>query len=143
MNIRKAELEDKKNILEIVNLLYLDMPDFVWNTDEYLNRQIENKEYFVAEEDKKIVGVVSFRLRKNIMYIETLVVSKDHQSKGIGTALIEFAKKFTKEKGVNVLHICAFYEYKTVDFYLKRGFSLLDKPGVYNGHKYYRFEMKT
>ncbi|KPJ57358.1 hypothetical protein AMJ49_02070 [Parcubacteria bacterium DG_74_2] len=142
MNLRKAEPKDKKNILEVTNLLYLDIPNFIWNTDEFVDRQIKNGEYFLAETEGKTVGIISFRQRKNKMYIKTLVVINDRQSEGVGTQLVEFAKKFTKEKGLNVLRACSFYEYKTVDFYLNQGFSLLEKPGIYEHHKYYRFEMR-
>lgn len=142
MNLRKAELKHKKDILEITNLLNLDIPNFIWNTEEFVGRQIRNGEFFLAEMEGKIVGIISFRRRKNKNYIETLAITNDHQSEGVGKQLIEFAKKFTKERGLNVLRTCSFYEYKTVDFYLKQGFSLLEKPGIYNNHKYYRFEMR-
>jgi N-acetylglutamate synthase-like GNAT family acetyltransferase len=142
MNLKKAELKDKKDILEIANLLYLDIPNFIWNTEEFVDRQIRNGEYFLAEIEGQIVGIISFRRRENKMYIETLAITNDRQSKGMGRQLIEFAKKFTKKKGIDVLRACSFYEYKTVDFYLKRGFSLLEKPGIYENHKYYRFEMR-
>ena len=142
MTIRKAELKDKKNILEITNLLHFNVPNFIWNTDEFIDRQIKNGEYFLTETEEKTIGVISFRQRRNKMYIETLATANDHQSDGVGTQLIGFAKKFTKEKGLSILCACSFYEYKTVDFYLKQGFSLFEKPGIYNGHKYYRFEIR-
>jgi len=143
MTIRKAESKDKENILEITNLLHFNVPNFIWNTDEFIDRQIKNGEYFLTETEEKTIGVISFRQRKNKMYIETLVTANDHQLDGVGTQLIRFAKKFTKEKGLNILCACSFYEYKTVDFYLKQGFSLLEKPGIYSGHKYYRFEISV
>jgi len=143
MTIRKAELKDKKNILEITDLLYFNIPNFIWNTEEFVDRQIKNGEYFLIETEEKIIGVISFRQRKNKIYIETLATANDSQSNGVGTQLIRFAKGFTKEKGFSVLCACSFYEYKTVDFYLKQGFSLLEKPGIYNGHKYYRFEIRV
>lgn len=142
MTIRKAEPKDKKDILEITNLLDFNIPDFVWNTDEFVDRQIKNGEYFLAETEEKTIGIISFRQRKNKLYIETLAIINGYQSNGVGTQLIEFAKKLTEEKGLNILCACSFYEYKIVDFYLKQGFSLLEKPGIYNNHKYYRFEMR-
>ncbi len=143
MNIRRAELKDKKDILEIANLLYINIPDFVWNTEEFVERQIKDKGYYVAEKEGRIAGIISFRERNNKMHIETLAVANDSQSEGVGAELIEFAKKFTKEKGLFILRVYSFYEYKTVDFYLRQGFSLLMGPGRYNGHKYYRFEMRV
>ncbi|MBU0546892.1 MAG: GNAT family N-acetyltransferase [Patescibacteria group bacterium] len=142
MTIRKAEPKDKKDILEITNLLYLDIPNFVWNTDEFIDRQIKNGEYFLAETEEKIVGIISFRQRKKKIHIETLSATDDHQSEGVGSQLIGFAKEFTKEKGFSILRVYSFHEYKTIDFYLKQGFSLLEKPGIYNNHEYYRLEMR-
>lgn len=142
MQLRKATFNDKKDILKIADLLYLDMPNFIWNTEDFIDRQINGEEYFVVETEGKIVGIISFRQRKKKMYIETLAVSNGNQSEGVGTRLIEFAKSHAKERGIGVLCCCSFFEYKTVDFYLQQGFSLLDKPGIYNNHKYYRFETK-
>ncbi len=142
MNLRKAEIGDKKDILEVANLLHLDILDFVWDKDEFVTKQIKNGEYFLIEKEERIVGVISLRQRRDKMHIETIAVRNGSQSEGIGTELIEFAKRLTKEKGLGVLRAYSFYEYKSVDFYLNRGFSLLGKPGVYNNHKYYRFEMR-
>ena len=141
MSLRKAEFKDKKSILEVTNLLYLDIPDFVWNKKGFIERQIENGEYFLLERKGRIVGIISLRQRGNKMHIETIAVRNGSRQEGIGTELIEFAKDFTKKKGLNILRAYSFYEYKSVDFYLKRGFNLLAKPGTYNNHKYYRFEM--
>ncbi len=142
MKLREAELKDKKDILEITNLLYLDIPDFIWNKDEFIERQIKNGKYFLLEKEERITGIVSLRQRENKIHIETIAVRNGSQSEGIGTELIEFAKDFTKKKGFNILRAYSFYKYKSVDFYLNRGFTLLSKPGVYNNHKYYRFEMR-
>lgn len=143
MNLRKAKIQDKKDVLEIANLLHLNIPNFVWNTDELVTKQITNGEYFLIEKEERIVGIISLRQRKNKMHIEAIAVRNGSQSEGIGAELIEFAKRFTKEKGLSLLRAYSFYEYKSVDFYLNRGFSLLNKPGTYNNHKYYRFEMKV
>jgi len=142
MTLRKAELEDKKDILDVANLLYLDIPDFVWNKDNFVESQIKRGEYFLIENEEKIIGIIGLRQRGNKMHVETIAVRNGSQLEGVGTKLIEFAREFTKKKGLNILRAYSFYEYKSVDFYLNRGFHLLNKPGIYNGHKYYRFEMK-
>jgi len=142
MNLRRAELKDKEEVLEIARLLHLDIPDFVWDADEFVEKQIKKGEYFLVEKGKRIVGIISLRKRQNKMHIETIAVKNGSQAEGIGTKLINFAKEFTKKKGLNILRAYSFYEYQSVDFYLKRGFNLLPRPGKYRNHKYYRFEMK-
>jgi len=142
MQLRKADFNDKQKILQLANLLYIEMPDFVWNTEVYIVRQIDRGEYFVAEEGGGIVGIISLRVRNGKMYIETLAVAPERQSDGLGTTLIEFAKHFAKEKGFGALCACAFFEYQNKDFYLKKGFSLLPWTGEYSGHQFHRFEIK-
>ena len=144
MNLRKAELKDKKNIQEIIRLLHkavhLNSFEFIWEDEEFIEKQITNEEYFLAEIDGKIVGIISFRQRGDIMYIETLVVIKEYRLQGIGIKLIEFAKQYTKEKGLFTIRACSFFEYQAVDFYMKQGFSLLKNPGEYKGYKFHRFQ---
>ena len=142
MKVRKAEPKDEEDVLEIAKLLHLDIPDFVWDTDELVEKQIKKGECFLVEKEGRMLGIISFRQRQNKMHIETIAVKNGSQAEGIGTKLIDFAKEFTKKKGLNILRAYSFYEYKSVDFYLKRGFNLLPKPGKYKNNKYYRFEMK-
>jgi len=142
MEIIKADLKDKEAIKSIANLLYIDVNDFVWNKDEYIEKQIINNEYFLAKVENKIAGIISFRIRNSIMYIETLAVIKDFQSKGIGTKLINFAKKYTTENNLTTLRAYAFYQYNTQKFYLKNNFEQLKDSGDYNGAEYHRFQMQ-
>jgi N-acetylglutamate synthase-like GNAT family acetyltransferase len=145
MEIIKAKLKDKQGIKEIANLLKIETMsdnDFVWDKDDFIEKQINNGEYFIAIENNKIVGIMSFRQRQDIMYIETMAIIKEFQSKGIGTQFINYAKKYTLEKNLTTLRAYAFYQYNTQKFYLKNGFTLLNKHGQYGKEKYYRFEMK-
>ncbi len=143
MEIKKADLKDVAAIKKIADLLYVEMPDFVWNTEKFIRKQIENEEYYVAEENRKIIGIISLRERSKMLYIETLAVAKDIQSSGIGKKLVEFAKHFVMEKGLKILRTTSFYEYGVKDFYIKHGFRLLPESGEYGGHKFYRLEYKS
>jgi N-acetylglutamate synthase-like GNAT family acetyltransferase len=139
--LRQAELKDKKEVLNIVNELSLNIPHFVWNKEEFVDRQIQNKEYFVIEDNERLVGVMSLRQRSNRINIETLVIKKEFQSRGLGSKFIEFAKQFTKERGFSILHAYSFSEYHATDFYLKKGFKVLDYFGYYKNHAYDCFEL--
>src|SRR3989344_5972953 len=141
MILRQAEQKDKKEILEFANDLYINIPHFIWNKEDFVVRQIENKEYFVIEDGGVLVGAMSLRQRVNKINIETLVVKKEFQSKGFGSKFIEFAKQFTKEKELNMLHAYSFTDYHAADFYLKKGFRVLDCVGYYQNHKYDCFEL--
>lgn len=139
IKIRKAESIDLKDIAAVINMLRLDIKDFVWNTPEFLGKQIKNGEYFLAKKNGKTAGIISLHQRGKKMYIETLAVVSECRFQKIGTQLVDFAKNFTKERGLNNLFACSFFEYKIGNFYTNQGFLLLDKPGMYNGHKYHIF----
>lgn len=139
MQLKKAENKDKNDILDIISDMHIDMPGFVWNQADFVQKQIDNGEYFVAEVDGKTVGILSLRQRGPKMYIETLAVLPEYRRQKIGTKLVEFAKNTAKEKGLARVCACSFLEYKIGDFYLNQGFSLAEKPGNYNGHKYHIF----
>jgi ribosomal protein S18 acetylase RimI-like enzyme len=144
MNLRKAELKDRESILKIIKLLHLNVHlnnlDFVWEDEVFVEKQIIEGNYFVVEINNEVAGIISFRQRGEKMYIETLSVVEKYRRQGVGTKLIDFAKEYTKEKKLNLLCACSFYEYQAVDFYLKQGFSLMDESGEHKGHKFHRFQ---
>lgn len=142
MKVRKAILEDVEKITEIASVLYLDIKDFVWTTEDFIRKQVEKGEYYIGEENDRAAGVISLRKRNGMLYIETLVVAKDIQSSGIGKKLVEFAKQFARENNFKIMRTTSFYEYGVKDFWIKQGFRLLEESGEYSGHKFYRLEFK-
>ena len=138
--MKKARPEDLGTIKKIADLLYIEMSDFVWNTEGFIRKQIERGEYYAIEIDGQMAGIISFRDRNSIFYIETLAVAKDIQTKGIGSKLVEFAKDFARKNNFKKMRTTSFYEYGVNDFWIKQGFRLLEEPGEYGGHKFYRFQ---
>lgn len=76
-----------------------DFKALVWNKDleewnevikENLHDSLENnKLYYVAEIDKKIVGQIVADIQREIPYIYALRVQEEFQNQGIGTALVK------------------------------------------------------
>jgi len=139
--LRKAQLTDAQNITQIVSLLQINVPDFVWTKSDYIARQIKDGEYFLIENGGQVVGAMSMRVRNSKMHIETLVVKKEFQSKGFGTAFIELAKNITRQKGFDRLHAYSFLEYNMERFYVKKGFTKLEHLGYYRKRPYHCFEI--
>ena len=142
MIVRQAVLKDKKDIVELTNLLHLEIPGFIWNDTAFIDQQIKKGEYFLVEYKGMVVGMMSLRVKTRKMNIETLAVKKEFQSQGFGTQLLSFAKKAAKEKGFNILHAYSFPEYNMSHFYEKNGFTMLTNMGNYQGHPYHCFEIK-
>jgi N-acetylglutamate synthase-like GNAT family acetyltransferase len=141
MKIIKAGPEHIEDILQLNSLLHLDIPNFHWDTKEYISAAIQN--YYIMEEDKKILGAINIRLNKPEKYIaiETLTVSPDAQRKGVGRQLIEFTKEYAKSQNIHKLNVESFCEYDADDFYKKCGFTEDEDFGFFNCHPYYIYSM--
>ena len=70
---------------------------------------VEKEEVLVAEEDDKVVGVLSYIFRmisgkvvvdRKVMFIESLAVDEKYRNRGIGRGCLTVQKKFVKQKGV-------------------------------------------
>ena len=78
---------------------------------------------YVALLNEKIVGYAT--LRKNIfaLAIDSILVQKEKQRKGIGKALIEKAKEHAKSLGIKVLRTdTGYFVNYAIKFYLACGF---------------------
>lgn len=81
--------------------------------------------FFVAEEEKQIVGCVQLDIySKKLAEIRSLVVDKKFRSNGIGSALLRACLKYAKQKGIReVLAVTA-----DIPYFKKHGFkTVLDE----------------
>lgn len=78
---------------------------------------------YVAAFGSEVVGYVT--LRKNIfaVAIDSIIVKREHQRKGIGRELVEKAKAYARSEGFRILRsdTASFMEY-AIKFYLACGF---------------------
>lgn len=115
LKIELAQTKDFKNVNELAKqvqeLHVLWRPDLFLSVEnvireEDFERFIENKEIVVAKLQDEIVGYMMFSIKeiiKNIMRyrkqisIEAICVDEKYRGKGIGTSLLNYAKKIGKE----------------------------------------------
>lgn len=109
IKIRKA---NKKDINEILNLSYqLQRPKPKTSSENAAFRKRicqylggNDKKIVVAEQDSKIVGVVSMMFLSRLnrtkleLYVPELVVSENHRGLGIGKSLMESCVKTAKKE---------------------------------------------
>ncbi len=78
---------------------------------------------YVAALGNVVVGYIA--LRKNIfaLVVDSIIVKREHQRKGIGRALVENAKAYARSEGFRVLRTdtASFMGY-AIEFYLACGF---------------------
>ena len=144
MNIRKAKVEDIKEISDIlmqVSKLHSDnRPDIFkdkkmseiikWSEDILKDNQ---KIVIVAESESKICGVAVCKMKTinehinvkdtKIFSVDELCVDKDYRKKGIGSNLIAEAKRLAEENNCNRLELnCWKFNQDAMKFYKDIGF---------------------
>ena len=145
--IRKAKIEDAAAIEALYTELEKDAvmyqsEHFVLSPSGARSRQLEeilkneNQVMLVAVDESDVVigfahvvfmGVKAFSCLKpqTNIYLQDLVVSGDYRSRGIGTLLLNEAKKYGTEKGADFFRTQVFPMNKAgLRFYERNGFSI-------------------
>jgi GNAT superfamily N-acetyltransferase len=142
MEIVKASEQDIDVILSLNQLLHVEASEFKGNTYEFVKQEVADGNYFVVKDRGKVVAAACIAPRDEGVYLETLSVSETYQGKGIGSALIEHAKKVTKELGSDKLIVDTYRQYSADGFYAKCGFKQIPTMAEYKGKPYSRFLTK-
>ena len=137
MKIRKGIKKDINQILKLLNsdknLVGDDNIKFPsYYVESFLNSPV--RKLFVAEEDKKIIGVICVVFLKYAkqMYMEELVVDKNYRRKGIATALMKHSEELAKKSGIRFAF--GFSEVEN-----KQTHKLLGKLNYKKGKKFFFF----
>ncbi len=126
MIIRKLELKDLEEVFE----LYENKIDYSIFTQKYKTILKDNNFYgIVAIEDNKVVGVLISRVinrlakKKNILFIDDLIVNEKYRNTGIGKLLIQDATNYAKSKDCGALELTSMIENVNAHkFYENNGF---------------------
>ncbi|MBO4783517.1 MAG: GNAT family N-acetyltransferase [Lachnospiraceae bacterium] len=145
VNIRKAKTEDLARLEELYRELEEDavlyQPEhFVFSPVGTRSEQMKDfldsnsQAMFVAEEDGEVIGfahVVLIKAKKvpclkpeTSLYLQDLVVTAEYRSQGIGTILLNEAKKYGKDNGADFFRTQVFPQNTDgMRFYERNGFS--------------------
>lgn len=134
LTIRKAKRRDLPRIAEILMEEYKAHPYHEnWTKKTSLDRIREFfkwHEFYVAEENKEILGFIITEIfmwgNEEKGMIDELVISSKHQSKGLGSQLMDYAEKELKKKGIKQVVLSAHKKAKALGFYKKRGYKITD-----------------
>jgi ribosomal protein S18 acetylase RimI-like enzyme len=125
IKIRKATLRDCKDCFELSKIPELanpsGEPSHIWWMEAFVK---EKQLFFVAEENKKVLGFTMGEIATGkIAFRHMTVVKKEYQNKGIGKRL---AKKFEDECRKRKVKAIMLYGYaknkKTIQFQISQGF---------------------
>lgn len=139
--IRKANIEDLKNIQKLNNKLFdLEINNFDdtlkldWalgnEGKEYFENMIQNEIVFVAEYNSKIIGYLAGSFGEEVSYIiesfaelDNMYIEEEYRRFGIGTLLINTFKDYCRANKIqNVKVTASARNYKAIQFYLKNEF---------------------
>lgn len=141
--IRSAEPGDTALILQFIHELaeYEHMSDQVTATQELLERTIFKQkmaEVIIGEYDQKPVSFALFFhnystfLGKPGIYLEDLYVKPEMRGKGIGTVMLSYLERLTKERDCGRLEwACLNWNEPSIGFYKQLGAKPMDQWTVY------------
>lgn len=120
-DIRKARVDDAEQIQKIINF-YAKKGKVIPKSLSEIYEGI--RDYFVHQRGRRILGVCCLKIYwKDLAEVCSLAVRQKYDSKGVGTALLEFALKEAKNIGVASVFALTY----NPEFFVKRGFRLIEK----------------
>lgn len=142
VKIKKAE---KKYLREIAELMKREFSKPPFKERVTINTIIKSLNYYykigeiyIAICEKKIVGVVVFKVEQfwegPVMIIEDLAVEEDFKKHGIGRELMDFVEKYAKRKNIKAITFLTHKKSKVLNFYKKLGYKV-DKNIITLGKK--------
>lgn len=130
MEIRKTKLEDLDSVFELLDELYENKMEYSKFTQKYKESLEDNSFYgIVAIENNKVVGVLISRVinrlakKKNILFIDDLIVNEKCRNIGIGKLLIQTATAYAISKDCGALELTSMIQNINAHrFYENNGF---------------------
>ena len=128
--IRKVELKDLEKVFELLDELYENKIEYSIFIQKYKASLKDNNFYgIVATEDNKVVGVLISRIinrlakKKNILFIDDLIVNGKYRNTGIGKLLIQDATTYAISNDCESLELTSMIENVNAHkFYENNGF---------------------
>ncbi|AZR74537.1 hypothetical protein BBF96_14770 [Anoxybacter fermentans] len=146
--IRFAKKEDYEQLIQLFkqvdDLHATNMPDFFVKLDrrgsQFIDNFINNNEaaMFVKVIGDEVVGLINgfikrtpeipvFKKRKYLM-VDTLIVKKEWQKKGIGKELLKALEEWGKEKNVHGIEINVWeFNQTAIQFYLEKEYKVISR----------------
>lgn len=130
MEIRKMKLEDLDSVFELLNELYENKIEYSKFAQKYKESLKDSNFYgIVAIKKYKVVGVLISRVinrlakKKNILFIDDLIINKKYRNIGIGKLLIQNANTYAISKDCGALELTSMIQNVNAHrFYENNGF---------------------
>lgn len=130
MEIRKIKIEDFDSVFELLNELYENKIEYSIFAQKY-KESLEDSDFYgiVAIEENKVEGVLISRVinrlakKKNILFIDDLIVNEKCRNTGIGKKLIQNATDYAISEDCGALELTSMIQNLNAHrFYENNGF---------------------
>lgn len=91
------------------------------NTPKSLLKRAESRQYFVAEENNVLAGIMGLQGNE----VKTSFVNPRFQGRGVGSKLLEKVESLAKQRGIKELRVLS--SIGAEDFYKRMGFKRIKK----------------
>ena len=126
MNIRKMKIDDYEEVknlqMQVYKLHLKNRPDIYFKTQSFFNFEYfleqlndDNTLNFVCHDGGKVVGIilasfkkpskVPFIKKRKVVYVDSIVVDKYYQHKGVGTKMFNYLSNFAKKNNVESIEL--------------------------------------
>ena len=133
MKIRKAGKKDLKEVAELMINEYSKPP---FKENEPIKNVLKSLKFYynkakinIAEEDKKIIGVVVFQIEQwwegQVIIIQDLAVNEKFQNKDVGKLLMKFVERYALNKNVKRIYFGTNKKSSAIKFYKKLGYKIV------------------
>lgn len=136
MIIRTAQFEDEEKISRLIAQFRVELKELkgIKSSVNIEQAREEFREYmeakfpiFVAEKNNELLGYLVCRIDDDVVWAESLFVSKSFRRKGIASRLYEEAEKIAKKLGGSTVYNWVHPNNdKIIPFLLKRGYNVLN-----------------
>ncbi|MGD8505998.1 MAG: GNAT family N-acetyltransferase [Candidatus Bathyarchaeota archaeon] len=126
VQIRRFVTGDEETYARIYNEGYSTEEWWLTREKPITLRDASSRDYdvtFFAEIDEQAIGLIDIKIHGDIAHIENLVVLPKHRRKGVGTALLDKATKFSKIKLARRMRAETPVQ-NSSEFYERNGFEL-------------------
>lgn len=101
------------------------MQSEMYNEASLLLQYDQGHIFYIAVENQKTIGFMSFFIQGSVLKIPKLYVDSSMQQKGVGKKLLQSAEKFAKDKQLNNIELNVNRYNKALYFYRRYGFYIL------------------
>ena len=132
MKIRRAKKKDLNEIGKLMKKEFSKPPfnekDSIKSILKSLNFYYKKAEIYLAEKNKKIIGVLVFQIEQwwegKAFIIQDLAVEKEFQNQDVGKSLMEFMEKYAINKKIKRIYFEINKKSSAIKFYKKLGYKV-------------------